>query len=166
MTIISLIAAMDKNHCIGVDGDLPWRIKGDLQYFKQKTLGKPMIMGRKTFESLPGVLPKRTHIVISRTPQTSDCEHVYYVTSLDDAIAHASTLTHDEIMVVGGGQIYKQAIETAGRLYLTRVDTIANGDTFFPQLSDEWQEIDKDGPHQDDDKGLEYTFLTYEKRTS
>lgn len=163
--IISLIAAMDKNHCIGDKGDLPWRIKGDLHYFKSKTLGKPMIMGRKTFDSLPGILPGRTHIVITRTSHNSDHEHVHYVGSLNEAIKLGSTLTQDEIMIVGGGEIYKQAIEIADRLYITRVDTVVTGDTFFPKIyAIDWQEVGNDGPHKDDGKGLEYTFLTFEKR--
>ena len=158
---------MDKNHCIGVGGDLPWHIKGDLQYFKAKTLGKPIIMGRKTFDSLPGILPKRTHIVITRTLK-EDSEMVKFVTSLDDAIAYAETLLNDlvsdEVMVVGGGQIYKQAIEVADRLYITRVDTAVDGDTFFPNLDKSWQEIHADGAHKDEKTGLDYTFFTYEKR--
>lgn len=162
MTKISLITAMDRQNCIGKNDDLPWHISEDLKYFKKQTLDKPMIMGRKTFDSLPGVLPKRTHIVITRTPQ-DNTEQVRYVTSLDEAIELAKTQHEDEIMVCGGGQIYSQAINIADRLYITHVDTDVQGDTHFPAISQEWNVVSEDGPYTDEKSGLSYRFVTYEK---
>jgi dihydrofolate reductase len=138
--IISLIAAVASNNVIGCDNKIPWHLPEDLKYFKSVTMNKPMIMGRKTFESLPGVLPKREHIVISRNPNSNANKqhpHVHWVTSFDAAIDYAKQFLHSqnqEIMVIGGGQIYQQAISIAERIYLTRLDKEYSGNVKFPDI--------------------------------
>ena len=138
--IISLIAAIALNNVIGCDNKMPWHLPEDLQNFRLVTMNKPMIMGRKTFESLPGILPQREHIVISRNIQSDTQKqhpHVHWVTSFDDAIEYAKQFLHQEnqeIMVIGGGQIYQQAISIADRIYLTRIDKTYHGDIKFPEI--------------------------------
>ncbi len=158
---ISIIAAMAKNRIIGRDRGLPWRLPADLQHFKALTVGKPIIMGRKTWESLPGLLPERPHIVISSNPdyRASGCSVVH---SLDAALVAAGDVA--EIMVVGGAQIYAQALPLAQRIYLTLVHTEVEGDTMFPEFDlDGWQELEREW-HPADEKNLcPYTFLTLQR---
>ncbi|MHC8508586.1 MAG: dihydrofolate reductase [Rhodospirillales bacterium] len=131
----ALVAAMAKNRVIGKDGGLPWRLPEDLKHFKRVTMGHPMVMGRKTYESIGRPLPGRANIVITRNPDFR-AEGVYVEPSVDAALARAETLAHapgaDWIMVIGGGEIYRQTIGRAGRLYLTEVDAEVEGDTVFP----------------------------------
>jgi len=132
MSKICLIAAIGRNYVLGLDGKLPWHLPADFAWFKQQTIGKPVILGRKTFDSLGGKpLPKRHHFIISRTPQQNS-ENVTWVTSLQQAIDSAKKLTTGEIMVLGGGEIYSQSLQLADRLYLTEVDASPPGDAFFP----------------------------------
>lgn len=147
--MISLIAAVARNHVIGIQGKLPWHLPKDFAWFKACTKGKAIIMGRKTFESLGRPLPHRLNIIISRKPQDNDdTEHVIWATSLSRAIqiAKAHTVEHadkwdKEIMIIGGGEIYAQAMPIADRLYLTEVDyTPENGDAFFPPFAEnDWK---------------------------
>lgn len=160
---IALIAAMDQDRCIGVNNTLPWHISEDLKRFKVLTTGKPVIMGRKTFDSLGRPLPNRLNIVISRTPQT-DTESVVWVDSLDAAFDRARGQNTDEIMVIGGAQIYTQALEYADRLYLTEVVTQVKGDAFFPAMGPDWQVVQREGPFTDEKSGLVYSYKTYEKQ--
>jgi len=132
---ICLIAAIGKNFAIGQDGKLPWHLPKDFEWFKSQTSGKPIIMGRKTFESLRRPLPKRLNIVISKKPQQYFESNVVWVHSLEDALTVAKIneeYKSDEIMVIGGGEIYSQTIKTADRLYLTEVDASPVADAFFP----------------------------------
>lgn len=133
---LSLIVAMTKNRVIGLDNQMPWHLPADLARFKQNTLGKPVIMGRKTFESIGKPLPKRRNIVLSRTAVAID--GVEIVTSLEQALALVKDET--EVMILGGGQLFAEMIVRADRLYLTEIDTVLEGDTYFPVIdSQEWQ---------------------------
>lgn len=140
--MLSLVVAVADNGVIGVQNRLPWRAPADLARFKQLTMGKPMIMGRKTFDSLGRVLPGRPHVVITRQKNMRLPEQCYVVHSLAEAIAIAQTLTDasGEMMVIGGADIYAQALELANRVYLTRVHLAPEGDAFFAALNEkQWQ---------------------------
>ncbi|WP_020594343.1 dihydrofolate reductase [Kiloniella laminariae] len=144
MTIISLIVAHGKNLAIGKDNAMPWHIPEDLKFFKAQTLGKPVIMGRKTFQSIGRPLPGRPNIVVTRDSSFS-AEGVTVCSSLDDALKRgeedAEFLGGDEIMIIGGAQIYQQAISLVDRLYITEIDLSPEADTFFPATdSQDWVE--------------------------
>jgi len=155
---ISLVVAAADNNVIGRDNAMPWHIPEDFKHFKTVTMGKPCIMGRKTFESilasLGKPLPGRVNIIVSR----KNYQHGGALTckDLDEAIDQASKTDTNEICIIGGAQIYAQAIELANRIYLTRVHQSPEGDAFFPALGSEWQET-----YRDDREG--FSFLTYEK---
>jgi len=140
MAIISVIAAMSENRVIGKDNKLPWYIPEDLAWFKEKTRGKPVIMGRKTHESIGKKLPGRLNIVISRDKDyISTIKYVYTYNSLEDAIKKYEGL--DELMIIGGSELYKVAIPLADRMYLTRIGASFEGDTFFPAYDEsKWEE--------------------------
>ncbi|MDB3884688.1 dihydrofolate reductase [Porticoccaceae bacterium] len=134
---ISLIVAVSRNGAIGLNNQLPWYLPEDLKYFKSVTMGKPLIMGRKTFDSIGRPLPGRANIVLTRDPQwTSD--GVKVVQSVEQALVAGEIACEaadvDEIMVIGGEQIYRMTIDLADRIYLTQVDTDAEGDAFFPDI--------------------------------
>jgi dihydrofolate reductase len=158
MTKISLIVAAAENNVIGKDNKMPWHIPADFKHFKEITLGKPCIMGRKTYESildqLGKPLPGRTSLVISR----SDYRHEGCQTfgSLEDAIEAAKSETNDEVMIIGGAQIYKMSIPLADRIYLTKVHQSPEGDAFFSELDDNWKEVGREDHHG-------YSFLTLER---
>ena len=139
--ILSHIAAMAKNRVIGKDNQLPWHLPEDLRFFKKMTSGKVMIMGRKTFEGLPGHLPDRHHIVISRSAFVAEEEDVDFVTSLDAAIELAASLISqpsDEVFIIGGGEIFQQSLKLVDRIYLTVIEQDYEGDAKYP-LFDESQ---------------------------
>jgi len=166
MARISLIVAMATNRAIGRTGDLLWRLPNDFKHFRELTTGHPIIMGRKTFESLPnGALPDRTNIVITRQVdyQAPDCR---VVTSLDAAIGLATNLGSDEIFVIGGGEIYRQALPLANRVYLTAVNTAPqDADTFFPELpDDEWKLTSSDTHPTDEKHAYDYDFRVYDRQ--
>ncbi|MEQ9023297.1 MAG: dihydrofolate reductase [Pseudomonadales bacterium] len=142
MARLSFIVAVAANQVIGRDNKLPWHIPDDLKWFKENTMGKPMIMGRKTFESLGRVLPGRPHIVVSRDKSFA-VEGVYVACSIDEAVEIANKLAGmlgvDEIMVIGGENIYRQMLPLASRVYRTYVDIQPEGDAFFPELGEGWQ---------------------------
>jgi len=134
---ISLIVAVSRNGAIGLNNQLPWYLPEDLKYFKSVTMGKPLIMGRKTFDSIGRPLPGRANIVLTRDPQwTSD--GVKVVQSVEQALVAGEIACEvadvDEIMVIGGEQIYRMTIDLADRIYLTQVDTDVEGDAFFPDI--------------------------------
>ncbi len=140
---LSIIVAVAENNVIGRDNDLLWRIPADFKHFKSTTMGKPMIMGRRTFESLPGLLPGRPHIVISRSGFSH--EGVTTCTSLESAIEEAKKLNNEEIFIIGGAQIYAQAVPLCNRIYLTRVHRAYEGDAFFPEINmDEWESVSEE----------------------
>ena len=139
---ISLIAAMDRNRVIGHDNDLPWHLPADLMWFKKNTLGKPILMGRRTFESIGRPLPGRTNIVLTRD-KTFKADGCIVVHDIEEALRTASDdvseVEEGEVVVIGGGQLFELLIDIADLLYLTRIDADFEGDTFFPAIeSDEW----------------------------
>ncbi len=155
--MLSIIAAIGKHRELGKDNKLLWHIPGDLQRFKQLTMHHPIIMGRKTFESLPGVLAGRTNIVISSN-SGHKAEGATVVGSLDAAIEVAKQSPGaEETFIIGGGQIYAQAIDRADRLYLTVVDRTAEADTFFPDYSNFTNIIEKEDHTVE---GFCFTYLT------
>ena len=132
---LSLIVAMTQNRVIGKDNQMPWHLPADLAWFRQNTTGKPVIMGRKTFESIGRPLPKRTNIVLSRQPFEHD--GVIWKDSLESAVDFVRD--SKEIMLIGGGQLFNEYLSKADRLYLTEIQTKLDGDTFFPSMNwDEW----------------------------
>jgi len=161
MSRIAMIAAMDKKHAIGIDNKLPWRLPDDLQHFKQLTLNKTIVMGRKTWESLPGLLPNRRHVVISRN-KNYQAEGAKVVTSIEQAID--SVPQDQQVMVVGGANLYEQFLPIADTLYLTLVDTEVTGDAFFPTWdANQWQEIDRQTHDADDRHLYAFDFVEYKK---
>ncbi len=153
--MISLIWAQDKNGLIGAGGKLPWRLPADMTWFKKNTMGKPILMGRKTFDSIGRPLPGRTNIVI--TSQEIKIEGCMVVHSLDEAIAVAGKMV--ELMVIGGAQIYKLALPHANRLYITQIHAAFEGDTYFPALdTSEWRKTFHEN-HEPDEKNIyPYSF--------
>ena len=143
MTRLAAIVAMGTNRCIGIENALPWYLPEDLKHFKATTLGKPVLMGRKTYESIGKPLPGRTNIVITRNASWS-APGVRVVSNLERGIemakAQAEISGHDEAMVIGGAEIYTQAMPQLDRLYLTEVDAAPAGDAFFPELEGDWHE--------------------------
>lgn len=142
---VAMIVAMAENRVIGRDNQLPWHLPGDLKYFKATTLGKPVIMGRLTFESIGRPLPGRTNIVVTRNPDWS-AEGVRVVHSATEAVALARDIARAEgaaeVMVIGGAQLYAELLPTADRLYLTRVHAEVEGDACFPVLEPgQWRQL-------------------------
>ena len=160
--IVSLIAAMDKNRAIGIENRLPWHLPADLQHFKRVTMGKPVIMGRNTYESIGKPLPGRLNIVVTRDAayQAPGCT---LANSFEDAIKKAGE--QEEIMIMGGASFYEHTIGKADRLYLTFVDTEVQGDAFFPAWNDaEWQEVERVSHQADDKNAFNYDFVTLERK--
>jgi len=156
-----LIAAMAKNRVIGKDGDMPWHLPADFAYFKRKTANHPMLMGRTTFDSLPGVLPGRRHLVVTRQPDWSHpgCEVFPSIESALEAL-------QDEpiIMIIGGAQIYEQTLPMADVVLLTEIDHECQGDRCFPELpADQWQEVSREEHARDEKNSYGYAFVRYER---
>ncbi len=165
--MISLIAAVGKNRVIGVEGDLPWHLSGDLKFFKQTTMGKPIIMGRITYDSIGKPLPGRPNIVITRNPDFKP-DGVDVVRSLEEALAlakrYAAGLETSEVMIIGGAQIYSASIAKADRLYLTEVDLSPKGDAYFPEYSpNEWAEISRETVKSAGNDSPDFAFVTLER---
>jgi dihydrofolate reductase len=157
---VSLIVAAARNGVIGRDGDLPWRIPADLKFFKETTMGRPIVMGRKTHQSIGRALPGRTNIVISRDPALA-AEDVVVVGNLDAAFAAAGDV--EEVMVIGGAQIYALALPRADRVYLTEVHMDAEGDTSLPVLERGiWREIAREDHPAEGDVPA-YSFVTLDR---
>lgn len=158
---ITLIVAVAKNRVIGRDNALPWRLPEDLKHFKAITLGHPIIMGRKTWASIGRPLPGRTNIVVSRSPDRIAPE-VTVVCSLQEAINAAAATGTDEVFVIGGAEIYRQALPLAHRLQLTEIDQDYPGDVFFPELDQrEWIEVMRESHHLANEP--DYAFVTLER---
>jgi dihydrofolate reductase len=152
---LSLIAAVAENNCIGVDGKLPWHIPEDLKFFQKNTLGKPVLMGRKTWESIPErfrPLKERTNIVLTRQSDYPLPEGVFRIDSLESLTERSAT---EEVMVIGGAELYRQALPLANKLYITHVHRTVEGDAFFPTIDPSvWQEETRED-HPD------FSFVTY-----
>ncbi len=161
---VSLVVAMAANRVIGRANGMPWRLPGEQKYFKGVTMGKPMIMGRKTWESIGRPLPGRANIVVTRG--TLDVEGITVVHDLHEALklarAIASGNETDEITVIGGGNIYEQAMPLADRIYLTEIHADFDGDTYFPVLGDNWREVSRT-PGTPPEGGPAYDFVVYER---
>lgn len=166
--IISLIVAVSRNGVIGVDNQLPWHLPDDLRYFKSVTMGKPLIMGRKTHESIGRPLPGRANIVLTRDRQWT-ADGVVVVNDLDAAIAAAKRACDasnvDEVMIIGGEQIYKMTLDTAHRLYLTEVDADVEGDAYFPAVdTQQWYKSREQLP--ENTEAYRYRFVVLERKES
>ena len=160
---IVLVAALALNRVIGADGDMPWHLPADLKRFKAITLGKPMIMGRKTFEAIGRPLPGRRTIVVTRDPAWR-ADGVETAPTIDAAIAEAENSGSHEIMVVGGGEIYAQTITRADRLRLTWIALEPDGDAVFPEVDQAiWVESEREA-HPAADGRPAYTYVDYERR--
>lgn len=157
---ISLIAAMTKSRVIGKENAMPWHLPADFAWFKQCTLGKPIIMGRKTYDSIGRALPGRTNIVISRDPELSIAD-VHVVNSLEAALALVATVP--EVMIIGGGAIFEQSLARAERLYLTQIAADLEGDTYFPDWGSQWQVIHQAHYAADVNNAYSMDFLILEK---
>ena len=165
---LSLIVAMADNRTIGRNNELPWHLPDDLKYFKSVTMGKPIVMGRKTFDSIGRPLPGRLNIVITRNPEWQH-SGVKTAASLQEAVAIAAEENPQdqealilEVMVIGGEEIYRTAIELADRLYITQVQAEIEGDAFFPQYNEsEWQEVSRQQPESQGD--IPYFFQVLER---
>ena len=159
---IVLIYARAANGAIGKDGDLPWRLPADLKRFKALTMGRPMVMGRKTFESLPGLLPGRRHIVLSQRADFA-AEGAEVAGSVEDALALAAQGNQaNEVAIIGGAAIYGLFMPLADRIELTQIHADYAGDTFMPPLGPEWQETARED-HAAAGAAPAFSFLTYRK---
>ena len=159
---LSLIVAASRNNVIGNEGGLPWHLPDDLGHFKRLTMGKPVIMGRRTFESIGRPLPDRRNIVMTRQADYSakGCE---VVSSVDEALE----LVHgtDEVMIIGGGQVYRDFLQRADRIYLTRVQADVEGDTHFPEIDEAaWQMVRSQHHAADERHAYEFDLLVFERR--
>jgi len=165
MTILSMIVAHADNRIIGKDNDMPWHLPADLAYFKKVTLGKPIIMGRKTYESIGRPLPGRKNIVISRN-SNFQAEGVEVVSSVEQALALVQDV--EEIMVIGGGAIYQHCLPAASRLYITHIAASIEGDTRFPSYDtkSEWQKISSEVRKADEKNSYDLDFCVYERKNA
>jgi dihydrofolate reductase len=163
--IISIVVAASRNNCIGKDNQLLWHLPNDMKFFKNTTWGMPVIMGRKTYESLGKPLPGRTNIVVTRN-NGWDAEGVKKAESLEQALELAADADAKEAYVIGGGEIYKQALPLTHRIYLTRVHTEIEGDTFFPEISEkDWTCLSRLDFAADEKHKWAYSFEVWERRT-
>ena len=159
---VSLVVAAAKNNVIGRDGELPWHLPDDLRHFKRLTTGKPIIMGRRTFESIGRPLPDRHNIVMTRDPDYAapGCD---VVTSVSDALDLAGDAA--EVMVIGGGQVYHDFLPRADRIYLTRVQLEIDGDTHFPEIdAKEWQLVASEHHAADEKHAYAFEMMVLERR--
>jgi len=162
-TSISAIVAMSENRVIGNGNHLPWHLPADLKHFKTLTTGHPILMGRKTYESIGRPLPNRTNIIMTRNTlfQAPGC---MVVTSIDEALIHANDVGSNEIFVIGGAEIYKQLLSKITRIYMTVVHAKLDGDAFFPELNfSEWNEVEKLKHEADAENEYAYSFIMLEK---
>jgi dihydrofolate reductase len=160
--ILSLLVAADENNVIGKDNKLPWHLPDDLKYFRNQTWAMPILMGRKTFESIGKPLPGRKSIVITRS---TDWKHegVSVVHSIAEAVEEATTLGVKEIFVIGGAEIFKTSFSRANRIYLTRIHHKFEGDAYFPELSSDWQLARSRFCKADNKNAYAHTFEVWER---
>jgi dihydrofolate reductase len=161
---LSIIVAISANNVIGTDNQLPWHLPADLQYFKSLTVDHPILMGRKTYDSIGRPLPKRTNIVITRD-QSFHHDGLQIAHSIDQAIDFCREKNYDEVFIIGGDTIYSQTIHLADKLYITRVDThIENGTAFFPVIDvNQWKIISSEERKSDEKNTMNMIFEVYEK---
>ena len=156
--MIKIIVATSKNKVIGNNNELIWKLSSDLKRFKELTTGHPVVMGRKTYESIGKPLPNRRNIIITRNLEyeVNGCE---VVSSLEEALL----LTNNDCFIIGGGEIYKQSLEVADKIYLTLVHKDFEGDTTFPELGKEWATIDTKDFDADEKNDYDYSFIEYDR---
>jgi len=163
--ILSFIVAISENNAIGKDNQLPWHLPEDLKFFKRTTMGKPVVMGRKTYESLGKPLPGRLNIVVSGNKDLVLPEGVLLYSDLDAAIARLQQEPTEEGFIIGGGQIFAETMATADRMYITRVHTeIADADAFFPDIDHtHWKMVWEEKHDADEKHKYAYTFQQFER---
>lgn len=167
MVRLALMAAKAENNTIGRNNKLPWYLPNDLKYFKKITFGKPVIMGRKTWESLKGPLPGRTNIVVTRNPDYR-AEGAKVVHDLDEAMElaqHISVIDGiEEVVIMGGAGLYEEGLKKADRLYLTEVHAEVEGDAFFPEMDPrQWREVAREDFKAQPPNEYDYSFVVYER---
>jgi dihydrofolate reductase len=159
---ISLIVAMASNRAIGLNNKMPWHLSADLKKFKKITMGAPILMGRKTYESIGRPLPGRTNIIISRNQSYSQAGCLVF-NDIDQALASCGDAK--EVFVIGGSDFYQSMLPVADTLYLTQIHQEFPGDTFFPEIDPEqWTEVEREDIQDDPDVAFNYSFLKLEKR--
>ncbi|MEO8768846.1 MAG: dihydrofolate reductase [Ferruginibacter sp.] len=162
--MLSLIVAASTNNAIGKNNQLLWNLPNDMKFFKDATWGMTVIMGRKTFEALNKILPGRTNIVITKQPDWK-AENAWVARDIEDAVKQAETTNCKEIFIIGGGEIYKQSMDIADRIYMTRVHAVLEGDTYFPEIDESEWELKTNIDFQPDEKhAYAYSFQTWEKK--
>ncbi len=156
--MISLIAAVSKNRVIGDSNKLIWHLPADLKRFKELTVGHSIVMGRKTYESIGRPLPNRRNIIITRDENytVQDCEIV-------NSIEEALLITNNDCFIIGGGEIYKQTVTLANKIYLTLIDSDFAGDTYFPDIDQKWFVCEEQVQIKDEKNPYNYKFVTYER---
>jgi dihydrofolate reductase len=162
---IILIVAKAANQVIGKDNQLIWKLSADLKRFKNLTTGNHILMGRKTYDSLGKPLPNRTHLIITRNPDFQAPDGHYAFSSLEEAIIFCNKIGVENLFIIGGGQIYREALPLCDQLEITEVDATPEGDTLFPEIDpSKWQEIEREEFPADEKNEYPYAFVTYEKR--
>ena len=160
--IISIIAALDNKNIIGKKNGLPWYLPADLKHFKEITTGKPVIMGKTTYNSIGKPLPGRTNIILSGD-KNLEVQGAKVAHSIEEALKAAGNAA--EVMVIGGASIYKQFLPLANKMYLTKVYNDFEGDVYFPELNlDEWQEIERQDFKANGKNAYDYSFLTFHRK--
>ena len=160
---ISLISAVGRNRVIGKNNQMPWHLPADLKYFKSITMGKPIVMGRKTFESLGRPLPGRDNIILTRntTYQAEGCQVIHHVDEL------TSVTDAEEVMIIGGAEIYAAFLPVASHLYLTEVSCELDGDTWFPEFTAaDWEIVLIETHHADEKNPCDLRFMRYDRRNN
>ncbi len=161
---IVLVVAMSENRVIGRDGDLPWKISADLKHFKRVTMGHPVVMGRKTWESLPFPLPGRRNIVITRN-EGAEFEGAETVPAIEGALELCRLAGDEKVMIIGGGEIFAETMRDAGVIELTEVHDVIDGDTLFPEIDPaEWAESFRERHPPESDGGPAFSFVTLERK--
>jgi dihydrofolate reductase len=162
--ILSMISAVAENRVIGNKNTLPWHMPADFKYFKEATLGKTLVMGLNTFNSIGGKpLPGRKHIILSNDPNFVAPENCVVAHSIDEAVE--LTKNEPEVMICGGASVYKQFLPLAQRLYLTEIHASPEGDTYFPEVNlAEWKEIKREDHRADEKNKYDYSFVTLERK--
>lgn len=161
--MITMIAAIAENRVLGKDNQLLWHLPDDFKRFKQRTTNHKIVMGRKTFESLPGKLPNRSHFILTRNQAyyQPECTIIHSINDVD-----AIKENDEEIFIIGGGEIYALCLPFADCIELTKVHTVVHGDAFFPELNEnEWELVAKEYHPKDEKHALDFTFETYKRKT-
>ncbi|MBU5466638.1 dihydrofolate reductase [Virgibacillus sp. MSJ-26] len=162
--MISLLVAMDQNRVIGLNNDMPWHLPKDLKFFKQKTVGHTIVMGRKTFNSIGRVLPNRKHVILTRNKNVTFPEGVEVIYDISGIKDLDNNHPNDELFVIGGGKVFEQVLPIADRMYVTLIDETFEGDVYFPNFSEEeWTLTSKVAGEKDEKNPYDYFFLQYDR---